>query len=137
MTLYSEHPARDVVWAYLEEVPRMVAGSDVFEVFTHIDYAARAWPAEELGPFDPREFEEGYRAAMRAIASSGRALEMNTGRLWSWVPQWWVEEGGRAVSIGSDAHTPDALARNFPEATLLLEQVGFRPGARPWDFWTR
>lgn len=135
--LYSEHPADDVVWAYLTEIPRMVAGSDAFEVVTHIDYPARAWPVERLGPFDPRRFEEGYRAAMRSIADSGRALELNTGRLWPWVPQWWAEEGGRAVSIGSDAHTPDALARNFPEAMAMAEHFGFRPGRRAWDLWTR
>lgn len=39
--------------AYLEEVPRMVDGSDVFEVFTHLDYAIRYWPTADAGPFDP------------------------------------------------------------------------------------
>lgn len=135
-TLYGEHPAQDVVWAYLEEIPKMVDGS-YFQVFTHIDYAARAWPAWRLGPFDPRQFESGYRVAMRAIANSGRALEMNTGRLWSWVPQWWSEEGGRSVTFGSDAHTADAVGRNFPEAVAMLDYFGFRPGPEPWDFWVR
>lgn len=137
VTLYTEHPAPSVMWAYLEEIPRMVDGSDSFAVFTHIDYAARTWPTSEVGPFDPRLFEEGFRGAMRSIAASGRALEMNTGRLWSWIPQWWVEEGGRAITFGSDAHTPDALARNFPEATAMVEHYGFRASAKPWDFWTR
>lgn len=136
-TLYRHRAPDDVMWAYLEEIPRMVAGSDVFEVFTHIDYAARAWPVAEVGPFDPRRFEEGFRTAMRSIAESGRALEMNTSRLWSWVPQWWAEEGGRAVSFGSDAHVPEAVARNFPEAMVMLESFGFRPGSRPEDFWMR
>lgn len=70
----------------------MVAGSDCFEVFTHIDYAVRSWPAAE---------------------------------------------GGRAVSFGSDAHTPRTLAADFPEATAMLEAFGFSEGARPEDFWTR
>ncbi|WP_188712036.1 PHP domain-containing protein [Microbacterium faecale] len=137
VTLYAEHPAAEVMWAYLEEVPRMVEGSDSFAVFTHIDYAARTWPTWDLGPFDPRAFEEGFRRAMRSIAERGRALEMNTGRLWSWVPQWWAEEGGRAVTFGSDAHTPDAVARNFPEAVAMLEHYGFRAGANTWDYWVR
>lgn len=136
VTLYRLWPPDDVVWAYLEEVPTMVAGSAVFEVFTHIDYAVRYWPAEQAGPFDPRRFEEGFRSAMRAIADSGRALEMNTGRLRSWIPQWWKEEGGRAVTFGSDAHVPQALADGFPEAQLMLEQLGFRPGASPDQIWT-
>lgn len=89
------------------------------------------------GPFDPHRFEEGFRHAMRAIAESGRALEMNTRRLWPWVPQWWAEEGGREVSFGSDAHEAGTLAANFPEAMAMAESFGFRPGRRPEDFWNR
>jgi histidinol-phosphatase (PHP family) len=136
-TLYRVRPADEVMWAYLEEVPRMVAGSQSFAVFTHIDYAVRSWPTAVAGPFDPRRFEEGFRAAMRAIAESGRALEMNTRRLWPWIPQWWAEEGGRAVSFGSDSHGADSLAAHFPEAMAMVETFGFRAGSRPEDFWTR
>lgn len=136
-TLYRYHPAADVMCAYLEEIPRMVAGSDAFAVFTHIDYAVRSWPTATAGPFDPRDFEEEFRMAMRSIAQSGRALEMNTKRLWSWIPQWWAEEGGRAVSFGSDAHEASALAANFPEAMAMVEHFGFHPGSRPEDLWTR
>ena len=136
-TLYRYRKPDEVMWAYLEEIPRMVAGSDSFSVFTHIDYAVRAWPTDAVGPFDPRRFEEGFRGAMRAIAASGRALEMNTRRLWPWIPQWWSEEGGRGVTFGSDAHVPEAIAANFPEATAMLESFGFHGGSRPEDFWTR
>jgi histidinol-phosphatase (PHP family) len=127
----------DVLRAYLEEVPRMVEGSALFEVFTHLDYAVRHWPTERAGPFDPRRFEGGFRSAMRSIAGSGRALEMNTRCLWPWMPQWWAEEGGRAVSFGSDSHVPEALASGFPEAQHMLEHFGFRPGDRPEHLWTR
>jgi len=135
--LLHERPADEVMNAYLAEIPVMVARSEVFHVFTHIDYVLRHWPAETVGPFDPRDFEEGIRAAMRSIADSGRALELNTRRLWSWVPQWWAEEGGEAVTFASDAHTPDTIAANFPEAVLLAEAFGFRPGATPEAFWRR
>ncbi|TXK18555.1 PHP domain-containing protein [Homoserinibacter sp. GY 40078] len=136
-TLYRHRQADEVMWAYLEEIPRMVAGSDSFAVFTHIDYAVRSWPAERVGPFDPRRFEEGFRGAMRALAASGRALEMNTRRLWPWIPSWWAEEGGRAVTFGSDAHQPERLAANFPEAVAMVESFGFAEGSRPEDPWTR
>ncbi|CAN5495836.1 PHP domain-containing protein [soil metagenome] len=136
-TLYRSRPTDEVMQAYLEEIPRMVAGSASFEVFTHIDYAVRSWPVVVAGPFDPRRFEEGFRAAMRSIADSGRALEMNTRRLWPWIPQWWAEEGGRAVTFGSDAHGPFSLAANFPEAVAMVESFGFAPGSSPEDFWTR
>ncbi|HEY7008184.1 MAG TPA: PHP domain-containing protein [Jatrophihabitantaceae bacterium] len=137
ITLYRRRPAEEVMWAYLDEIPRMVAGSDSFEVFAHIDYAVRTWPVKTAGPFDPRVFEAGFRTAMRCLAESGRALEMNTRRLWPWIPQWWAEEGGQAVTLGSDAHAPEVLAGNFPEATAMLEHFGFRPGTRPQDYWSR
>ncbi|TQM62887.1 PHP domain-containing protein [Humibacillus xanthopallidus] len=136
VTLYRWWDPDDVMSAYLDEVPAMLA-STTFEVFTHLDYAVRHWPLEQAGPFDPRRFEEQFRAALRAIAESGRALEMNTRRLSSWLPQWWTEEGGRAVSFGSDAHVPTALASGFPEAQHMLEHFGFRRGRRPEHLWTR
>lgn len=136
-TLFRMWPVDDVMRAYLEEIPRMVAGSGEFEVFCHIDYAVRAWPSVTAGPFDPQRFEEGFRTAMRALAGSGRALEMNTRRPRSWIPQWWAEEGGSTVTFGSDAHVPEALADNFPEAVAMLEHFGFRPGRRAEDFWSR
>ncbi len=137
VTLYRSWPADDVMTAYLLEVPRMVDGSQCFEVVTHLDYAARTWPSVAAGPFDPRRFEEPFRAAMRAIAASGRALEMNTRRLSSWLPQWWAEEGGRAISFGSDAHDAEHVADGFPEAVAMVEHFGFRPGRAPADLWTR
>ena len=119
------------------KVPRMVAGTDAFEVFAQPDDAVRHWLSVDAGPCGPARFEDGFRTAMRAITSSGRALEMNTRRLWPWVPQWWSEEGGRTVSFGSDAHVPEALADGFPEAMAMLDHFGFRPGRRPVDLWTR
>jgi len=118
-------------------VPAMAATAEHVDVVTHVDYAVRSWPVERLGPFDPRLFEDEFRGAMRAVADAGRALEMNTRRLWPWIPQWWAEEGGRTVTFASDAHVPENLAAHFPEATAMLEAFGFRPGRTAEEFWSR
>ena len=69
---------------------------------------------------------------------SDRALELNIGGpIRPWIPQWWNEEGGRAITFASDAHTPEGLAGNFLEAMAMAEYFGFRPGRRPEDVWTR
>lgn len=136
-TMFRRLPADDVIRRYLAEVPSVVAADGPHEVVTHIDYAVRYWPEEDEGPFDPRPLEEELRGAMRAIAASGRALEINTRRLRPWIPQWWAEEGGEAVSFGSDSHTPLALAANFPEAMALADWAGFRPGRDPRELWRR
>ena len=136
-TMFRRLPADDVIRRYLAEVPAVVAADGPHEVVTHIDYAVRYWPEEAEGPFDPRRFEEELRGAMRAIAGSGRALEINTRRLRPWIPQWWAEEGGRAISFGSDSHTSRDLAANFPEAMALADWAGFRPGTDPRELWRR
>jgi histidinol-phosphatase (PHP family) len=138
ITLYRRWPAERVTGEYLAEVRRMIDGSDAYAVFTHIDYPVRYWPTEQQGPFNPRVFEDAFRQAMRDIAGSGRALELNIGGpLRPWIPQWWSEEGGRAITFASDAHTTDALASNFYEAMAMAEHFGFRQGRHPEDFWTR
>jgi histidinol-phosphatase (PHP family) len=136
-SLYRTRDARDVVRGYLAEVPRLIDGFTSFAVLAHIDYALRDWPPS-AGPFEPRDFEDEFRHALRALAGSGRALEVNTrGPMRSEVVGWWREEGGTAVSFGSDAHDPAGLARRFAEAVVMVEAHGFRPGRHPYDVWTR
>lgn len=137
-TLYRLWAAGDVVRAYLIELLRMIEAGGTFGVVSHVDYVIRGWPGEQEGPFDPSRFEAEYRQALRSIAQSGRALEVNlAGPLRPWIVQWWREEGGRAITLGSDAHTTDRLAANFPEAMAMAEHFGFLPGHRPEDPWMR
>ncbi|MEV4115615.1 PHP domain-containing protein [Nonomuraea sp. NPDC049695] len=136
--LYGHRAAAEVVREYLAEVARLVADSDVFSVLAHIDYPVRYWPQREAGPFDPLAFEEEFRHALRVTAQSGRALEINTRiPLHPTVVRWWHEEGGQAVTFGSDAHEPSIVARGFREAAQMAETHGFRPGQDPYDFWAR
>lgn len=118
-------------------MPRLVAECDVFEVLAHIEYPVRYWPPG-IGPFDWSAFEGDFRDALRPLADGGRVLEVNTGSgLIPEIVQWWRDEGGRAISFGSDTHDPTRLAYRFPEATAMVEAKGFRAGKHPWDFWIR
>ena len=135
--LFRHRGAAEVVRQYLAEVARLATESDVFCVLAHIDYPVRSWPMR-AGPFDPNAFEDEFRYALRVLADSGRALEVNTRvPLHSEVVRWWHEEGGSAITFGSDAHDPTGLAFGFGEATSLVEAHGFRAGRHPYDFWTR
>ena len=136
--LYPDRDPAEVIQEYLAEIPRLVTGSDVFAVLAHIDYPVRHWPHAEAGPFDPARFEDEFRYALRATAGTGRALEINTRLpLDALILRWWHEEGGEAVTFGSDAHVPEALAHGFREAAHLAEAHGFRPGRDPFDLWGR
>jgi histidinol-phosphatase (PHP family) len=132
------HRSADAVFReYLAEIPRMVAGSDAFNVLGHIDYPVRSWPTD-AGAFDPRTFEDEIRHALKALAEGGRALEVNTRLpLDPLIIQWWRDEGGERVSFGSDAHYPEALGAGLADASAMTTAHGFRPGDRPYDMWRR
>jgi histidinol-phosphatase (PHP family) len=123
---------------YLAGVVEMVSISGVFSVLVHIDYPVRTWPVERAGPFDPVVFEDEFRWALRATAESGRALELNTRLpLSATILRWWHEEGGDAITFGSDAHLPALVGHGFADAVRLAEAHGFRPGRDPDNLWRR
>lgn len=127
----------EVLSTYLTEVAAVVTGSDAFAVLAHIDYPVRAWP-RSAGPFVPDRFEDEFRHALRLLARNGLALEVSTVvPLHATLLRWWHEEGGEAITFGSDAHDPTAVARGFRDAVHMADAHGFRPGDRPYDVWGR
>jgi histidinol-phosphatase (PHP family) len=123
----------------------LVESSAPFAILTHIDYGKRFWPHAQVR-FDERDFEDEYRAVLRALARSGRALEINSSR--DMGPprgpspgplplRWWHEAGGGAVSFGSDAHRPGHLAAGLAGAAAMAEAAGFRRGSDPLQLWLR
>jgi len=92
----------------------------------HIDYIARN------APFDNPEisygaFTEEIDAVLRALIETDTAIEINTRRLsaprgikeLSPVYRRYHELGGRYVTIGSDAHVPEGVGRNYNRAREL------------------
>jgi len=133
---YAKRPVADVLRAYFAEVVRMVETCSSFEALTHLDYPIRYLPKDSH--FRAEEFEEEIRAVLRALAGTGRALEVNTKRaLEPVVVGWWRAVGGGAVCFGSDAHRPEVVGSGFAEAAAMVEAAGFRPGRHPHDHWIR
>ena len=123
---------------YLGELVDMIETSDVFQVLAHVDFPRRYWPGG-VHKYVEKQFEEEYRGVFRALAQTGRALEVNTTSPLASVDQvrWFHEEGGEAVSFGSDAHSPAAVGQKFDLAVDVVEAAGFRPGRDRFDFWRR
>jgi histidinol-phosphatase (PHP family) len=129
---------------YLREVLALVQSDQPFQVLAHLDYPKRYWPGDPA--YDEAPYEDEYRAVLRAAAARDAVLELNTSR--GGAPErylcpgpvvlsWWREEGGRALSFGSDAHSPQPLAAGFELAQELAEAAGFRPQDDPTAFWVR
>lgn len=134
---YADRRPEDFMRWYLGEVERLAEECDDFEVLAHLDYPLRFWPGG-ASAFDPGPLEDAFRAALVALARSGRFLEINTRLpLAPVLVGWWRREGGAAVTFGSDAHDPDSLAHGFRQAAAVAEAHGFRPGRHPHDPWPK
>lgn len=127
---------------YLESTVALMESDIQFQVLAHIDYPKRYLPKGVL--YDEREFEPEFRAALRAAAKRDAVLELNTTRGGEparylspgpSVVRWWREEGGRAISFGSDTHSPNHVAAGFEYAREVAEAAGFRPQDDPLEFW--
>jgi histidinol-phosphatase (PHP family) len=123
---------------YFTEVVALIEGSSAFQILAHVDYPRRHWPSG-AGPYPEAEFEAEYRAVLRALASSDRVLEVNTYSplLSVEVLRWWREEGGTAVSFGSDAHMSWRVGDKFALAEDVVAAAGFTQGRDQFDFWRR
>jgi histidinol-phosphatase (PHP family) len=137
-TLFGRLDARELMNRYFDELLALVECPAAFGVLAHCDYARRYWPAR-AGDYREDEFEDGYRTAFRALARSGRALEINTRSPLASVDlvRWWWQAGGDAVSFGSDAHDPYSVGNRFELAVDIVEAAGFKPGRDRYDFWRR
>ncbi|GAC1654540.1 MAG: PHP domain-containing protein [Candidatus Dormibacteraceae bacterium] len=131
--------------SYLAEVLSLAASAQPFQVLAHLDYPKRYWPHDQL-EYREDEFEGEYRAVLRAAAARGSVLEVNTTRgadprrglcPGPAVLAWWHQEGGSAVSFGSDSHEPGLIAAGFTLAAGAAQAAGFRPAADPASFWRR
>ena len=100
-------------------------------VITHLTYMERYMYRQGLS-LDYAYHREGLCRLFDRIIEKNLVLELNTSDLatgYALPPApllaLYRERGGTRVCIGSDAHEPSAIARNFEAAKALLLSVGF------------
>ncbi|MDH2445282.1 PHP domain-containing protein [Amnibacterium sp. CER49] len=134
-TLFAALDPDEVLQRWFGELADLAGSPAPYDVLTHLDYPLRHRPVD-APPFAWSRHEAGVREALSRLAGSGRALELNTRLpLTPMVLLWWIEEGGRTISIGSDAHRPEDVGRGLQEAAAVAGGLGFGPGERPADLW--
>jgi histidinol-phosphatase (PHP family) len=123
---------RDIVAPYFDEV-EAAARSGLFDALGHIDFVKRfLYP--HVTPADLAAAPELYERILDALVESGTALEINTSGLRHSPNESYPSPaivarfralGGRAVTVGSDAHRADNLAWGLDEGYGAAADAGF------------
>ncbi|MBN1660879.1 MAG: histidinol-phosphatase HisJ family protein [Anaerolineae bacterium] len=128
---YSTHTQQESYQPYFEEL-RRAARSGLGAVLGHFDLVKR-YGAAHYGAFDPADLEQEIRTVLHVAATAGMAIEINTSGLRQaprepypglQVLRWFRQEGGRLVTIGSDAHQASDLAAGTSHALELARAAG-------------
>lgn len=123
----------EIVGLYFDEVTA-AARSGLFDTIGHFDYVKR-YLAPYVPPARLAAAPELYEPALRAVAESGAALEVNSSGLRQAARETYPtpvtvarfqELGGRRVAVGSDAHRAEWFAYGLDVAYATAAQAGFR-----------
>lgn len=132
-SFYEGRSKTEVYEQYLKYMIRCIKTHDFIDTLGHIDYIARYndFFDKELY-YD--EYIEYIDEILKLLADKGKAIEINTSRLskhdaavnLTKVYKRFNELGGKYVTIGSDAHTPESIGRSFNIAKEICEDCNLR-----------
>ena len=102
-----------------------------YDAMGHIIYPLRYMNLRSGQNVSLDRYQDQLREILRLVAQNGRSIEVNTynGRTvadWKPVLELYREVGGELVTVGSDAHAPENVAKGVREAYALLADTGFR-----------
>ena len=120
---------REIIDAYFRHLAEG-ARSGRYDSLAHPDVIRIYGTVEH---FEPAEHEPVIREFLRAVVDEDLCLEVNTSGLTKGVYQVhpdplildWASEAGVKLTLGSDAHRPEAVGQKFDEVLPLLTEKGF------------
>ena len=122
----------EIVAPYLDEVAAG-ARTGLFDAMGHIDFVKR-FLVPHVTTADLAAAPELYEPILAALVESGTALEINTSGLRTPAQETFPSAdvvarfhtmGGRAVTVGSDAHTADSFAWALADGYESAAEAGF------------
>ncbi len=118
---------------YFNDMIQMIKNYD-FDVLSHLTVPLRYINGKFGRGVEILMYEEMIETILRMIIEKGIALEINTSGLGTPIDccfpdkkivKRYKELGGKLVTIGSDAHTPDRIGYGFDRAKQMLKNTCF------------
>ncbi len=117
---------------YYEEIYSVMQNFKHYQVLAHLDLLSRYDPA---GVYPYENVKEIIDEILRLAVRENKGIELNTS---SWryglsdtqpcrtILKRYFELGGRLITLGSDAHTPEFVGAHMVEAKhILKDEIGF------------
>ena len=131
---YEGRSEREAYEQYFEEALQDIQLFDDFDSFGHLDYIVRYGPNKNKC-YSYKAYSDHIDPILRALIDKGIALEVNAGgyRNGLGVPNpdkdvilRYKELGGELITVGSDAHTTESLAKNLDRIEQMLIECGYK-----------
>ncbi len=113
-----------------------IAGEGDYDCLSHLDLIRR-YPAFQGVSLRMEDCMEITERILRQVIRRGKGIEINTtaGALAEPLPSLEIlktyrQMGGEIITVGSDAHRSEDVAKGFDQAEALLREAGFRYVAR-------
>ncbi|RRD39868.1 histidinol-phosphatase HisJ family protein [Leptotrichia sp. OH3620_COT-345] len=122
----------DVYYDYFNEVYEMIINSDI-DIVGHMDLMKR-YAYETLGNYTFEDYREIIEKILKAVISRGIGIEINGSGYENKVGEpypntdilkLYRELGGEIITIGSDSHCCENLAKHNLKILKLLKEIGF------------
>ncbi len=126
----------DVMKLYFDTMYASITEFNDYDTLAHFDYICRYIPKNhEEKSYNYEDHKDVIDGILSHIIKKDKALEINTKGIYSTfgsihpirpVLMRYKELGGKLITVGSDAHTPNAIGGGLMEAEELLRSCGFR-----------
>lgn len=132
-SFFEGYSRKEAYLRYFKEVLQNIRLYNEFDVYGHLDYVVRYGEyAEKKIEYD--EFKEILDEILKTIINKNKGIEINTSGIRYGlgnphpnieILKRYRELGGKIITVGSDAHKIQDLAKDFDVAFDILTNVGF------------
>ena len=119
---------------YFKEIITNIKSFPAFDTYGHLDYIVRYGPTKDTR-YSYEKYRDIFDNLLLALIERQKGLEINTGGLKYGLKQLhpitdvikrYRQLGGEIITLGSDAHHPENLQKEFSLAREILVDCGFQ-----------
>ena len=131
---YNEYSIPKLLDTYFKEIYETCLWNGA-DVIGHLTYTLRYMQGEQGHIVDLKPFEEIIRESFKILVQNGKGIEVNTSGIRQKYGEFFPSEyfvkmfkecGGEIITVGSDSHCTDDLAKGIPQAIEMIKHCGFK-----------